>query len=212
VREGVVDADRVERLIAAAREVDDVLALRQAIAVGATMMSKLGRHDRAKELGRECADLAQREPSLAAFRGIHIGDLALIHYVDGDVANAERCLRQAIEVTTEVGDTANIAVNRCNLAELLLDQHKPEDAITHLRAVLQAPQSPPITSAIALALLVEAEYVSGDIPAAQAIADEAESELARLAVLDTSLTAQLDRLRRTTGALLANSAAETSTE
>jgi hypothetical protein len=212
VREGVVDTERVERLIAAGREVGDVLALRQAVAVGATLMSKLGQHDRAKELGRECVELTEREPLLAAFHGIHVGDLALVYYVDGDLANAERYMRQAIEATAEVGDRANVAVNRCNLAELLLDQHKPDEAITYLRAVLQAPESPPITSVIALALLVEAEYASGNVPAARAIAVEAESELSRMAGLDPSLIAQLERLRRTTGAVLANSTAETSTE
>lgn len=191
-----VDTAAVDQLVTAARAVGDVAALYQAVSVAATTFSKVGRNDRAIEFALEAVELTRREPALAAFHGIQLGDLAVTYFAAGDRENAETYMRQGIEIAEEVGDLPNIAVNRCNLAELLLDRGEIAEAAEQARLVLQAPHFPPVTTAIALALLAEAQHAAGDAEAVRAIAPEAAAELRRMVDLDPSLATYLDRLHR----------------
>jgi tetratricopeptide (TPR) repeat protein len=194
--EGSVDVPGVEALVEAARAVGDVVALYQAVGVAATTLSKVGLNDRAVEFALETLELTRREPTLASFRGVAVGDLAVTYFAAGDMANAEKYIRQGIDIAEELGDLSNVAVNRCNLAELLLDRGDLPHAIEQARLVLQSPNYPPITTAIALGLLAEAQYESGDVDAARSIAPDAAGELRRMAELDVSLASYVDRLNR----------------
>jgi predicted ATPase/class 3 adenylate cyclase len=204
LRAGSVDTDRVEQLVAAARSVADAPALYQAVGVAATTLSKVGLDDRAIEFAMEAVELTRREPSLAAFRGIQLGDLGVAYFAANDRKNAEKYMRQAVAIAEEVGDVPNVAVNRCNLAELLIDRGEFGEAIDQIRPVLQAAHFPPITKAIALAFVAEAENGLGHVDAARAIAPEAAAELGRMASLDSSLASYVDRLNRVLDAIRAS--------
>lgn len=196
LRTGSVDIGWVEQLVAAARSVADPPALYQAVGVAATTLSKVGLDDRAIAFAREAVELTRREPSLAAFRGIQLGDLGVAYFAANDRENAEKCMREAATIAEELGDFSNVAVNRCNLAELLLDRGEFSEAIDQVRPVLQAAHFPPITTAIALAFVAEAEAGLGHLDAARATAPEAAAELGRMAARDPSLTTYVNRLER----------------
>jgi predicted ATPase len=195
LREGLVDAARIEAHVAAARAVGDAPALYQALAIAALTMSKLERHREAQALSKEALELTRTDSRLAAFRGLEVGDLALTYYFAGDLDSAQRYLQEAVDIVGELGDDTNVAVNRCNLAELMLDRGAPESAREQVLAVAQAPASSPLVTAVALALLVEAYQASGAVDEARELAPEAKQALEHLAELDPSLTAQLERFR-----------------
>jgi tetratricopeptide (TPR) repeat protein len=195
LRDQRVDTDRVEQLVSAARSIADPPALYQAVGVAATTLSKLGLHDRAIAFALEGVELTRRDPSLAAFRGIQLGDLGVAYFAANDRANAEKYMRQAVAIAEEIGDVPNIAVNRCNLAELLIDRGEFSEAIDQVRPVLHAGKAP-LTTAIAMAFVAEAEFGLGHADAARAIAPEAAAELGRMAALDPSLASYVHRIDR----------------
>jgi predicted ATPase/class 3 adenylate cyclase len=188
--------ERVEKVLAAARELNDLPTLHEAVSGAAAVFAKDSRtSERALELHLEALELASTVPQLAGVRPLELGNLGAAYYFAGDLGNAEHYMREAIDAAAGAGDESNVAVNRCNLAELLLDTNRPEAAAEVLRAVLAAPHVP-IATPVAMGLLVEAEAALGADPEAHALAGEANRELQRLCAGEPSLVPHLERLQR----------------
>ncbi|MBA2554032.1 MAG: tetratricopeptide repeat protein, partial [Geodermatophilaceae bacterium] len=62
-----------------------------------------------------------------------LNNLALAHRASGDLAEALRLTRSALEVCARVGDRHREAALHNNLADLLHDNAEPEPAMEHLK-------------------------------------------------------------------------------
>jgi tetratricopeptide (TPR) repeat protein len=185
---------RIRELIDAAHATDDPHAKFEANSVAATTFSKYGEHEAAMAAGREALALTEREATMRFAHGMQLGDVALLHYVDGDLDAAAEYMRRAIEVHRQNGDNINLAVNQCNLAELLLDRKQAAAAEVELRSALRAAGAARTLTALAMGLLVEALAVRGAIGEALALSRDALPMLSEVTEADPSLTAQRDRL------------------
>jgi tetratricopeptide (TPR) repeat protein len=125
---------------------------------------------------------------------MQLGDVALLHYVSGDLDAATDYMRRAMELHRRNGDDINLAVNQCNLAELLLDRGQPEAAEVELRSALRAAGAARTPMVLAMGLLVEALAARGAVGEARSLSQEALPMLNELTEADPSLTAQRDRL------------------
>jgi predicted ATPase len=185
---------RCRELIEAARATGDALAQFEANSVAATTFSKFGDHRAAMAAGVEALALTEREPAVRFAHGMQLGDVALLHYVSGDLDAATDYMRRAMEVHRRNGDDINLAVNQCNLAELLLDRGQPEAAEVELRSALRAAGAARTPMVLAMGLLVEALAARGAVGEARSLSQEALPMLNELTEADPSLTAQRDRL------------------
>jgi predicted ATPase/class 3 adenylate cyclase len=185
---------RIRDLLTAARASGDPLAQFEANSVAATTFSKFGDHEAAMAAGREALALTEREPAVRFAHGMQLGDLALLHYTSGDLDAAADYMRRAIEVHRCNRDNVNLAVNQCNLAELLLDRGQPVEAEAELRSALRAAGGARTLMALAMGLLVEALAARGAVGEALTLSQEALPMLAELTESDPSLGAQRDRL------------------
>jgi tetratricopeptide (TPR) repeat protein len=185
---------RIRELLATARATGDPFVQFEADSVAATTLSKYGDHEGAMAAAREALALTEREPAVRFAHGMQLGDMALLHYVGGDLDAAADYMRRAIDVHRRNGDNVNVAVNQCNLAEVMLDRGQADTAEVELRSALRAAGAARTLTALAMGLLVEALAAQGAVGEAVTLSQEALPMLIELAEGDASLTAQRDRL------------------
>lgn len=187
--------ERARELVRLARASGDTRALYESLATAARALATLGEHDEALALQEEALGVAEREPALAPWRGIELANLALMHYLRGDLNRAEAYNRRSIAVSEAAGDQVTVAAIRCNLAEQLLDRGAPAEAETELRAALACADGTRAPTVLAMALLAEAKARRGEPAEALRVAAEALPALERMAADDPSMADQLTRLR-----------------
>lgn len=188
-------AERVRELVRLARLDGGIRVRYETTSTAALVVSKCGATAEALGLEAEALGLTAVDPALRTWRGTEMGNLALMHYVAGDLHEAERWMRLALAAAEEEDDRTNVAVNHCNLAELLLDRGEAGAAEDEARAALRTARGVRTPSIVALALLVEALAAGGAVDDARELAGEALPALEQLAAGDPSMGAQLDRLR-----------------
>ena len=191
---GTEVVERVRALVDAVRSMDDPVARYEAHAIAALTLSKHGDQEAALSHGRAALELTEGEQAVRYARGIELGNQALLYYVGGDLDEAEDLMRRSIEAHREAGDLPNVAVNQCNLGELLLDRGQYEAAEAELRSALRAAGGVRIPHVVAMALLVEALAGRGARDEARTLSQEAVPALVELAEHDPSMTAQRERL------------------
>jgi tetratricopeptide (TPR) repeat protein len=199
--EETATVERARRLVELARAGGDPQARYEASSAAAMALSKAGCPAEALACALEALELTEGVPQLRSWRAIELGNLALLHYVAGDLERAEAAMREALVAHEQDGDRINAAVNRCNLGELLLDRGDAPAAEEQLRAALRSADGVRAPTGVAMALLVEALTARGATAEAGELAREAVPALEQLAAGDPSMAAQLERLRGVVAAL-----------
>jgi len=108
------------------------LAVRAAWTRSAVLLESKREEDAEREIHR-AIDLAERHRQERAEAGLRT-NLAVVFWRRGAVDAAHEESRRALEIFAELGERDQVAVNQCNLAELLVAQGKPDDAAPHADA------------------------------------------------------------------------------
>lgn len=117
-------------------------------------------------------------------------------YYRGDWSAAVDLYREAGEAATAAGAIANANVNAANVAEILIDQGRVDEALSVLRPVLRIFRAGHETylAAFATGFLGRAAHRSGDLDSAKRFFDEAAAEFAALGEADSEVDVRVRRL------------------
>ena len=129
------DADRYQEALSVLNEqvdgirsADDRETLSEVLSLMASSYFRLGLFDKALAVQEECysVDLALGDPELISSS---LNNLAAINLATGDLDVAEKMILEAIRYQEQVGQTAALAVRYGMASDILLKQHRPEDAV-----------------------------------------------------------------------------------
>ena len=191
--------DRVPELLGRVRELADPEMRRHSLHSLAVYCSGLGDHTGAQSMMMEELALIDRTESLSRWRALFLGDLGVAQHLDGELDAAEASYRESIDECDRTDQTRSKTASVVNLAELMLDRQRPEEARSLLVAALPSLQRYEVRHAMGTALLVEALWLSDSPTEALMLEPQARAQLERLVAGDSSLRFYLDRLERRVG-------------
>lgn len=131
------DADRYQEALSVLNEqvdgirsADDRETLSEVLSLMASSYFRLGLFDKALAVQEECysVDLELGDPELISSS---LNNLAAINLATGDLDVAEKMILEAIRYQEQVGQTAALAVRYGMASDILLKQHRPEDAVLY---------------------------------------------------------------------------------
>jgi predicted ATPase/class 3 adenylate cyclase len=187
----VVPLEDLRRIAARARSLGDPGTLAKALRAYAMSLGRQGRHDEAVPLLHEVLALGDDNAEVDQSRTLI--DFGVALHLVGDLSAAEANYRRALE---RLGlRDVNRGLALANLAEVLLDAGRLDEARDQLRAAIRETIGRPNLSAWSAGLLVEAEARLGNLEVALALAAQAEIELRQVLESDPSVAYVRDRMR-----------------
>ncbi|PRY46534.1 AfsR/SARP family transcriptional regulator [Umezawaea tangerina] len=147
--------NRVDRLstvrigLHAARALDDEHAEAALLLRMGSTLADLGRHDDAVREGTRAVQLATGDPYLECAALDNLGYCLL---AAGRFVEAQERTREALEIAREIGDVRAQATVLINLANVLLGQHEPDEALDCIKQALWLLASVALSTSHATAL------------------------------------------------------------
>ena len=176
---------------ARSREHEDPDGSFYAANVAASVLGRLGHLDEALPLQLHLVAVAGDDRD----RSAALTEVGVTHHLLGDLDQAERYYRAALDITAE--DDPNYLVLMGNLGEVLLDAGRLDEAAEQLRTTVRLTHGRVTLNAWALGMLVVAEAERGALDVVRALAADAQAGLEAVIRTDASVSYVLDRMLET---------------
>jgi tetratricopeptide (TPR) repeat protein len=186
-----------EEGLALARRGDDERAQAYALAMLASPLVGLGRYERAIEATQEAVGLYERVADLAGQASGH-GNLAACYQFVGDLRRSLHHHDVSLELNRRLSYRTGTSIVHNNIAEVLLQLGRTDEAVEHLRQVVdrwEERKTPPALVGFALVNLSRALLRTHHLAAATEALDEGRRILTRIRAEGLLMEADLQQAR-----------------